>query len=90
MSNFSEEKFIVVVHAESACEGPCPIHLPSNHHMVNWPMKIRLDRVDKLTERVCFHGVGHPDPDSLSFLEKKLGDHVGVHGCCGCCREEKS
>lgn len=86
----SKEECVIVTHSREVCEGPCPFHRPSDHHMVNWPMKMRMDRMDKLTERVCFHGLGHPDPDSLSFLEKKFDESVGVHGCCGCCREGKS
>ena len=30
-------------------------------------------------ERVCVHGVGHPDR-AVSLLPG-----AGVHGCCGCC-----
>lgn len=81
---------VVVTHSKEVCSGPCPIHSPSDHHMVDWPMKIRMDRMDKLTERVCRHGVGHPDPDSVSYLEPIFGEDVAVHGCCGCCREEKA
>jgi hypothetical protein len=33
-------------------------------------------------ERICKHGVGHPDPDDLMIL---IGHDDGVHGCCGCC-----
>lgn len=32
-------------------------------------------------ERVCAHGVGHPDPDQ----PWPAGDWRWVHGCCGCC-----
>jgi len=35
-----------------------------------------------IIERMCIHGVGHPDPDSLTYLH---GRDDGVHGCCGCC-----
>jgi hypothetical protein len=33
-------------------------------------------------ERICDHGVGHPDPDEF------MAD-VWVHGCDGCCAIEK-
>jgi hypothetical protein len=32
-------------------------------------------------ERVCPHGVGHPDPDDINVI---LGPEK-VHGCDGCC-----
>lgn len=43
-----------------------------------------------LAERICPHGVGHPDPDSLDFARREGGEDFagaeGVHGCDGCCR----
>jgi hypothetical protein len=79
----------LVIHNASMCKGqPCPFHKPSHHHMVNWPINVRLDR-GALCERICPHGVGHPDPDSLAYFARRQqagfrGDN-GVHGCCGCC-----
>ena len=78
-------------HVLDDCIGEfCPIHNPSGHHMREWPITIRFDR-GALTERVCSHGCGHPDPDSLAYFRRKLGDRypryaLGVHGCDGCCR----
>lgn len=79
------------VHEIDDCIGrPCCIHNPSDHHMVDWPMIMRTDGfAHGLIERICGHGVGHPDPDSVAFLnehgpEGSLGTW-GVHGCCGCC-----
>ena len=70
----------VFTHDESACKGNfCPVHNPSNHHMKDWPQHYRGDR--GITERICPHGIGHPDPDCL--LANK-GDN-GIHGCDGCC-----
>jgi len=59
------------------CDGPCPIHAPSDHHMRAWPLHWRADR--HIAERVCPHGIGHPDPDQLLL-------DGGVHGCDGCCK----
>jgi hypothetical protein len=58
--------------------------------MKMWPINIRLDRYGALAERLCPHGVGHPDPDSLAYLEILHGgecDFEAIHGCCsiGCC-----
>jgi hypothetical protein len=91
------------VHEPSVCEGThCAIHNPSDHHMTAWPLNIRLDRWDMLGERMCEHGIGHPDPDSLRYIEEKYQERMaakkkrndedsgaGVHGCDGCCRVEK-
>lgn len=47
--------------------------------MSEWPASTRDDG---LVERVCGHGVGHPDPDSV----EALGDGgLLTHGCDGCC-----
>jgi hypothetical protein len=32
-------------------------------------------------ERICPHGIGHPDPDDPAFKNPI----EGVHGCDGCC-----
>ncbi len=53
------------------------VHAPSDHPMRVFPLNYRADR--EMTERVCPHGVGHPDPD------QDLSDAQGVHGCDGCC-----
>lgn len=66
------------VHAATECEWRgCCIHHPSDHHMKDWPLNWRDDR--RMMERICPHGVGHPDPDGISASGS-------VHGCDGCCR----
>lgn len=76
------------VHPSALCEGhPCSIHHPSNHHMTEWPQNWRDDR--NLMERVCQHGIGHPDPDHLAFIGRAAGPGKAageaIHGCDGCC-----
>ena len=77
----------IMVHDKKACIGPrnCVIHNPSDHVMRGFPTHWRDDR--KLMERICPHGIGHPDPDDLAYKEMILGpDNVeGVHGCDFCC-----
>lgn len=83
-------------HPASACAGPCPLHNPSDHHMVDWPLNWRPDRY--IFERICEHGIGHPDPDSLAWKNHVAGyveqPHLlyqpddGTHGCDGCCAIE--
>jgi hypothetical protein len=71
-------------HGPSVCAGrACPFHNPSNHRMRDWPINLRETG---LTERLCPHGIGHPDPDSRRWLVDLTGDtHWGTHGCDGCC-----
>ncbi len=54
----------------------CCIHYSSDHHMLGWPQNWREDKGQM--ERVCPHGIGHPDPDDL-YTDT-------VHGCDGCCK----
>lgn len=73
----------ILVHDKSDCEGyHCCVHNPSDHHMKDWPLHWREDK--EMMERICEHGVGHPDPDDIS-LDR-------IHGCDGCCirKEDKS
>jgi hypothetical protein len=71
------------VHNRKLCEGQfCCIHNPSGHHMKDWPMNWRGDR--RLMERLCPHGVGHPDPDDAAY-RATLGDNDTTHGCDLCC-----
>lgn len=63
------------VHREDCCDGRCPIHERSDHHMRGFRQHYRGDR--GFMERICPHGIGHPDPDD------RYAD--GMHGCDGCC-----
>lgn len=75
---------VLRTHGPSKCAGEtCVIHNPSDHHMRDWLMNWRGDR--GLMERVCPHGVGHPDPDALAFHVRNGREWQGVHGCDGCC-----
>lgn len=72
-------------HGASKCAGEtCVIHNPSNHHMRQWPMNWRGDT--GVMERLCAHGVGHPDPDATTFAKAHGRGWYGIHGCDGCCR----
>lgn len=76
------------VHPSSECYPglPCVIHSPSEHALSDAPLYWRGDR--GLMERVCPHGIGHPDPDCLRFRRLQGDDDPGVHGCDGCCHDE--
>lgn len=70
------------VHSPLLCERrPCTVHNRSNHSMRSFPQHWRSDR--GLMERICPHGVGHPDPDERH--SPMWQDHMAVHGCDGCC-----
>lgn len=72
---------------DAQCDISCVIHNPSDHTMKDWPTNWRDDR--RLMERICPHGVGHPDPDQVAFRIRNYGDESGkdamTHGCDGCC-----
>ena len=70
----------ILVHDRADCSGYCPIHWPSDHHMRDWPTNWRSDW-GAFMERICPHGIGHPDPDD------KNADPV--HGCDGCCVDKR-
>jgi hypothetical protein len=82
-------------HDAKRCEGTyCPWHNPSQHQMREFPRVIRFDKMG-LVERICSHGYGHDDPDSVAFLNNAIdqqygpdahkGYALGIHGCDGCC-----
>lgn len=81
----------IMAHVRGDCRGEyCAIHKPSPHDMVTWPLAWREDK--GILERMCEHGIGHPDPDSLAFIKLTRGDkeatEYGVHGCDGCCKKK--
>lgn len=72
------------VHPLSACgDRVCIIHRPTNHHMSDWPLIWREDR--GIFERVCGHGISHPDPDQGQFWAENNQEWKWVHGCDRCC-----
>lgn len=77
----------VRVHPAGTCAGQnCSIHNPSNHPLKEAPLNWRDDR--KMMERICTHGVGHPDPDDVAYNVGVLGadeETYSTHGCDGCC-----
>lgn len=84
-----EEAGYTNIHTPDKCAGQtCIIHNPSDHHMLEWPLDLRLDKGGP-AERQCVHRVGHPDPDSVAFLTRVRpldAKYIGIHGCDGCCQ----
>ncbi len=87
------------VHSPDKCKGEsCVIHNPSTHSMTHYPTHWRsregLGRGYGFMERICPHGIGHPDPDDTAFLALShsndwIATHLS-HGCDGCCKESTS
>ena len=75
------------VHNEKDCTGRCVFHNPTKHHMAEWRLYWRDDR--SIFERICQHGIGHPDPDQFSYWKATGQDGQEVHGCDGCCHPPK-
>lgn len=72
------------IHSKQACTPPCPFHAPSDHPLKDAEIHIRGDK-GFLVERICEHGVGHDDPDSVAYMKAHGLLWAGVHGCDGCC-----
>lgn len=84
---------VIWAHPPTKCAGqPCTLHNRSDHHMRPWMQHWRDDR--GLMERICPHGIGHPDPDQWEYLVNTYGEETAraefVHGCDGDCRKEKA
>lgn len=68
------------VHVKGTCRNEhCTIHNPSEHAKSIGNQKWRVDR--GMMERICAHGIGHPDPDEVVY-----GVEL-IHGCDGCCEK---
>lgn len=69
------------IHSGATCVGErCPVHNPSVRAKSIGVTHYRFDR--GIMERICEHGVGHPDPDDIRV---RGGD--SIHGCDGCCKD---
>lgn len=81
---------VMRVHDREQCESrasACVIHRPSDHSMREFRLHWRADR--GIFERICSHGVGHPDPDQYGYWVERWGEREAeaqmIHGCDGCC-----
>jgi hypothetical protein len=75
--SFGNELF-GVHEADQCLRAYCPIHNVSDHPLKDAPQ--RWNRAKGSMERVCAHGIAHPDPDDYKARAIK-----SVHGCDGCC-----
>lgn len=80
---------VLVTHDATECALPfCCIHHPSEHPLASAPLRWRNDL--QVMERVCVHGLGHPDPDSLDYVNAICGEMAAAYACVhfpcdGCC-----
>lgn len=89
-------QWVTNMHHPCVCAGnDCCIHNPSDHHMREWPMRYNNPTPDHpgpgLMERLCEHGLGHPDPDHMTWFAsvhttEETRDEA-THVCDGCCHE---
>ena len=82
---------VLVTHDSTECAlAYCCIHKPSGHPLASAPLRWQNDL--RFMERVCAHGIGHPDPDSLDYINALFGEmaaaFVSTHRCDGCCGQE--
>lgn len=81
------------VHKSNTCgSAHCAIHNPSDHPLKNARIVLRhaspfSSKPHGFVERVCEHGIGHSDPDSVAFYDSIGKTGHDVHGCDGCCTE---
>ena len=76
---------LIGVHDEESCakQQGCSVHRPSDNHMKGWSQNWRDDR--GMMERICDHGIGHPDLDDVKFHGTMKDGFDFTHGCDGCC-----
>lgn len=89
-TDFGEGIALGNVHSGWACEGRgCAIHShPSDHRLNAAPLNWREDR--GILERICKHGVGHPDHDAATYLVSIGQGFENIHGCDGCCASREN
>lgn len=68
--------------SDECLEFGCVVHSPTPGPMSNFPYNWRMDR--GIMERICPHGIGHPDSDSAAYFERTGRGYENVHGCDGC------
>ncbi|GAA4363023.1 hypothetical protein GCM10023146_01940 [Nocardioides caricicola] len=75
------------VHTSDQCAGRaygCWVHEVLSHALSDAPVVFRDDK--GTAERICEHGIGHPDPQDAAYWWHEHGRDITPHGCDGCCR----
>lgn len=72
---------VIVAHVDWDCHSYwCPIHMPSPHHMREWPQ--HWNQITQTIMRVCEHGEQHYDPDSNVPINLIAEHQMQCDGCC--------
>lgn len=76
------------VHSQMACAyRHCAIHGTASIHPLSMEPLIWDDDYQTV-QRLCAHGIKHPDKDNVDYFEE-IGGFPYVHNQCdGCCTEE--
>jgi hypothetical protein len=81
------KEVLINTHSPDQClDEVCVLHNMTDHSMRSFPQHWRDDRA--IMERICTHGVGHPDPDQIPFWQRTRSgnwEYEMIHGCDGCC-----
>lgn len=73
-------------HPPSTCAGQawgCWVHSPKPHSLAHAPIRWREDKGS--AERICDHGIGHPDPHDAAYWWTVHHRDVTRHSCDDCC-----
>lgn len=54
-----------------------------------WAVK-QVVRASGLVEDICEHGIGHPNGPWMKIHDPNGEQGFGIHGCDGCCADEKT
>jgi len=76
-------RWVGIHQPDALCETVCVVHNPSQGmHRTLTP----IWRTDlQILERICPHGIGHPDPDQTLYLAQSGQMAKVLHSCDGCC-----
>lgn len=86
MAQLEHSDVVLQAHPSTQCAGEvCSLHNRTQHPMRAFPQHWRGDR--GIMERLCPHGVGHPDPDDYKVRKSHW---EAIHGCDGCCTASTS
>jgi hypothetical protein len=85
---FLHDGRLMTVHAIGTCSGPyCCVHNPSDHPLRNLPLY--WVPFGAVMERVCAHGIRHPDPDDVAHWRRLYGDRAADARAAHCCDTDR-
>ena len=70
---------------EHGCVAHSPTPVSASNPLGDAPYNWRGDRYPPIMERICPHGIGHPDVDQANYNTRNGLEYENIHGCDGCC-----